>query len=62
LLSTRDQNICQSDVNRKRCHFFNSFFMTKLLGIANFDADRDAKYCYRNVEGWSTRAVPGMST
>lgn len=31
LLLTRDEQLREKDPNRRGCHFFNSFFITKLL-------------------------------
>ena len=49
MLGKRDQELCKS-LNRKRSHFFKSFFITKLLD--------EEGYCYANVKRWSKR-VPG---
>ena len=49
LLGKRDQVLCKK-LNRKRSHFFKSFFTSKLLD--------EYSYCYANVERWSNK-VPG---
>jgi len=49
MLARRDQELCKS-LNRKRSHFFKSFFVTKLLD--------ERGYCYANVKRWSKK-VPG---
>ena len=51
LLSIRDAKLCSEQSGRRRCHFFKSFFLTKLL-------DDDNRYNYANVKRWS-RKVPG---
>jgi hypothetical protein len=58
MLSKRDEEICSEDPSRKRCHFFKSFFITKLLNEGNSNPAIDGKYEYRNVKRWS-KAVPG---
>eukprot|EP00588_Corethron_pennatum_P009003 CAMPEP_0194266106 /NCGR_PEP_ID=MMETSP0169-20130528/1125_1 /TAXON_ID=218684 /ORGANISM="Corethron pennatum, Strain L29A3" /LENGTH=605 /DNA_ID=CAMNT_0039006717 /DNA_START=204 /DNA_END=2021 /DNA_ORIENTATION=+ len=49
MLARRDQELSKS-LNRKRSHFFKSFFVTKLLD--------ERGYCYSNVKRWSKK-VPG---
>jgi Ulp1 protease family, C-terminal catalytic domain len=56
MLANRDEELCKLDSNRKRSHFFKSFFLTKLLNIGN--ATRDGVYEYSNVKRWSKK-VPG---
>ena len=52
MLSNRDKKMCSNDdKNKKRCHFFKSFFITKLL-------DEAGGYRYQNVKRWSKK-VPG---
>jgi len=46
LLQERDNLLSEGDKSRKKSHFFNSFFITKLL---------DNGYNYSNVKRW-TRA------
>jgi hypothetical protein len=58
MLSKRDEEICREDPSRKRCHFFKSFFMTKLLNEGNTNPDIDGTYEYKNVKRWSKK-VPG---
>ena len=43
----RDALVCASDSDRKPCHFFNSFFFTKLL--------ENGSYNYRQVKRWTKR-------
>ena len=47
LLQERDALVCASDSSRKPCHFFNSFFFTKLL--------ENDSYNYRQVKRWTKR-------
>ena len=53
MLACRDKQLCEKDGNRKRCHFFKSFFLTKL-----FDEGATNQYRYSNVKRWSKK-VPG---
>jgi hypothetical protein len=57
-LSRRDKNLCDQDTSKKPCHFFQTFFMTKLLDISDLDGS-NPQFCYENVKRWSTN-VPGM--
>ena len=55
-LTQRDYHLCQQDGNRKRNHFFNSFFMLKLLDEKNdVDPNSRGKYNYGNVSGWGAK-------
>jgi hypothetical protein len=56
MLAKRDEELCRNDPSRKRCHFFKSFFMTKVLNEGH--ATMDGQYEYRNVKRWS-KNVPG---
>jgi hypothetical protein len=58
LLAERDKRLCQQDPNRKRCHFYKSFFFTKALNEGHMDASKKGKYEYPNVKHWSQK-VPG---
>jgi sentrin-specific protease 1 len=58
MLTKRDEEMCHNDSSRKRCHFFKSFFITKLLNEGNSNPDLDGKYEYNNVKRWSKK-VPG---
>jgi hypothetical protein len=58
MLSKRDEEMCREDPSRKRCHFFKSFFMTKLLNEGHTNPALDGKYEYKNVKRWSKK-VPG---
>ena len=52
MLARRDAELAaKQQPGRKRCHFFKSFFITKLL-------DEAGGYNYKNVKRWS-RKVPG---
>ena len=51
MLARRDAELAAKEPGRKRCHFFKSFFITKLL-------DEAGGYNYKNVKRWS-RKVPG---
>jgi sentrin-specific protease 1 len=53
MLANRDAEMSKESPSRKRCHFFKSFFITKLLdeGVTN-------TYTYSNVKRWS-KNVPG---
>lgn len=48
LLAKRDEKICNQQDGMKRSHFFNSFFITKIL-----DEGSTNKYTYANVKTWS---------
>lgn len=50
MLAKRDEELCNKKVKDKRCHFFKSFFITKLMD--------ENGYKYSNVKRWSKR-VPG---
>jgi hypothetical protein len=58
MLSKRDEEMCREDPSRKRCHFFKSFFITKLLNEGHTNPAIDGKYEYKNVKRWSKK-VPG---
>jgi Ulp1 family protease len=58
VLTKRDEEMCAKDPSRRRCHFFKSFFMTKLLNEGHHDPKMDGKYDYKNVKRWSKK-VPG---
>jgi Ulp1 family protease len=58
MLSKRDEELCKLNPNRKRSHFFKSFFMSQLLNEGNADPSLDGKYEYTNVKDWS-KNVPG---
>ena len=53
MLANRDKELCDTEPNRKRSHFFKSFFLTKL-----YDEGASNEYRYNNVKRWSKR-VPG---
>lgn len=55
-LAVRDAELCAKNPNRKRSHFFKSFFITKLLNEG--DLTKDGEYSYSNVKRWSKK-VPG---
>ena len=58
-LTQHDYHLCQQDGNRKRNHFFNSFFMLKLLDAKNdVDLNSRGKYNYANVSRWGAKC-PG---
>ena len=52
LLRLRDEQLCRLKPGRRRCHFFKSYFLTKLL-------EDDKRYNYDNIRRWSRRQVPG---
>jgi hypothetical protein len=56
MLANRDEEMCKNDQQRKRSHFFKSFFITKLLNEGNVTCE--GQYEYRNVKRWS-KNVPG---
>jgi sentrin-specific protease 1 len=58
MLANRDEELCKADPNRKRCHFFKSFFITKLLDEEHSNPSLRGKYNYNNVKRWSKK-VPG---
>jgi len=53
MLANRDAELSEADTNRRRSHFFKSFFLTKL-----FDEGASNVYKYSNVKRWSKK-VPG---
>jgi hypothetical protein len=53
MLAHRDEALTEANPGRKRSHFFNSFFFTKL-----FDEGGTEQYTYKNVKRWSKK-VPG---
>jgi hypothetical protein len=57
-LTKRDKEMCQKDSSRKRCHFFKSFFITRLFDEGNSNPKLEGKYDYNNVKRWSKK-VPG---
>ena len=58
MLTKRDEQLCNEEPSRKRCHFFKSFFMTKVLNEGHSDSSKNGKYDYKNVKRWSKK-VPG---
>ncbi|CAB9517227.1 Sentrin-specific protease 2 [Seminavis robusta] len=58
MLAKRDEELCLADPDRKRSHFFKSFFITKLRNEGHTDPNKDGAYEYRNVKRWSKK-VPG---
>ena len=56
LLKQRDEEFCKAHPERKRCHFFLSFFVTKICNEGSFQFE--GRYNYQNVKSWSTN-VPG---
>jgi sentrin-specific protease 1 len=58
MLSKRDEEMCKNESCRRRCHFFKSFFMTKLLNERSAAGTNKGKYEYNNVKRWSGK-VPG---
>jgi Ulp1 family protease len=49
MLQERDDKLREINPKRKRSHFFNSFFMDKLLG------DGHVGYCYNGVARWTKK-------
>jgi len=49
-LARRDEQMCKKDTNRKRSHFFKSFFVSKLM-------DEASGYRYQNVKRWSKKVA-----
>lgn len=56
MLAKRDEEICQNSPGKQRCHFFKSFFITKILNDGH--PTLEGKYDYKNVKRWSKK-VPG---
>ena len=50
MLKERDDMLCAKTPNRRHSHFFNSFFMNKLLQM-----DGENKYDYKGVRRWSKK-------
>lgn len=48
MLQERDEALCKQFPNRRSSHFYNSFFISKLL-------DADGRYNYNNVKRWSKK-------
>ena len=59
-LQQRDERMHRNDSNRKRSHFFTSFFMQNLFDELNGNANLKGQYNYRNVRSWY-RYVPGRN-
>jgi Ulp1 family protease len=51
LLQQRDDELCKTDPTHAKCHFFKSFFMTKLNNEGHLE--RDGEYDYSNVKRWA---------
>jgi hypothetical protein len=51
LLQQRDDELCKTHPTRAKCHFFKSFFMTKLNNEGHLE--RDGEYEYSNVKRWA---------
>ncbi|GAX23363.1 sentrin-specific protease 1 [Fistulifera solaris] len=58
MLARRDEEMCKQDPQRKRSHFFKSFFITSLLNEGHANPAKNGTYEYRNVKRWSKK-VPG---
>ena len=59
-LQQRDANMNGNCTQRKRSHFFNSFFMQKLFDDKNSNANLRGQYSYKNVKNWYKK-VPGRN-
>ena len=58
-LAKRDAILCESDPSRKRSHFFNSFFIQKMMREKETRKFNRNRYKYRgNIDGWGAK-VPG---
>ena len=57
-LAKRDENLCAKQAERKRSHFFNSFFVQTMFDEKNSNYSLRGKYNYKNVRRWSKK-VPG---
>lgn len=58
MLARRDEELCKQKPERKRSHFFKSFFMTSLMNEGHANPSKNGTYEYRNVKRWSKK-VPG---
>ncbi len=58
MLARRDEEMCKQIPQRKRSHFFKSFFITSLLNEGHANPAKNGTYEYRNVKRWSKK-VPG---
>lgn len=61
MLARRDEEMCKQNPQRKRSHFFKSFFITSLLNEGHANPAKNGTYEYRNVKRWSKK-VPGKSS
>jgi len=57
-LAKRDEALCNGEQGRKRCHFFNSFFLQSMFREEY--TIRSGEYDYSQVQRWSKKA-PGKS-
>jgi Ulp1 family protease len=57
MLAKRDEGLAKQDPSRGRCHFFKSFFITKLLNEGHANPDIEGTYEYRNVKRWSKKVI-----
>lgn len=57
-LAKRDEKLCAAQPERKRSHFFNSYFVQTLFDEKNNNPSLRGRYSYKNVKRWSKK-VPG---
>lgn len=50
MLGEGDKEACEQDYGRRRCHVFNSFFITKLLNEGHCDLGVEGTYDYGRVK------------
>ena len=58
VLGRRDQQMCTTNPERRRSHFFKSFFISQLLNEGHINPAIAGTYEYKNVKRWSKK-VPG---
>lgn len=61
MLARRDEEMCKQNPQRKRSHFFKSFFITSLLNEGHANPSKNGMYEFSNVKRWSKK-VPGKSS
>lgn len=57
-LTICDKELCLIDSQRRRSHFYSSYFMEKIMDKSSTKC-YDGEYCYENVKGWSDKIEGG---
>jgi sentrin-specific protease 1 len=56
-LARRDKKLCKKEPERRRLHFFNSFFVQTMFDLENNDLNLRGRYNYANVRRWSKKVL-----